>query len=234
MTAKTIQLCSVHDLAVPAMTAHAGRINDAHRRAVGAAKSMIECAIEAGNELLTVKASIKHGAFRAWCADNLNFSMRRAQHYMQLAKCEDPCVFAGESIEAAIRSLQSARLADRAVLTSEDAALILKLAAMTNGGNEHEEAVAREKLEQVAKRFGMSADEAEGYAGYLRPDLLPPVPRAPVDYQSRKETVDALRTIVRARVSKDAHTRWGSLDRETLLQTLIDVITEHELSRFRS
>lgn len=53
-------------VAVPPLTYRAFRINEAHKYAQDAGRSMLSYAVEAGKELIAVKASLKHGEFQGW------------------------------------------------------------------------------------------------------------------------------------------------------------------------
>lgn len=64
----------------------AAQIQAHHDAAHTAADTAIEHAKEAGRLLLEVKASLPHGAFSKWVADNLTVSQRQAQRYMAAAQ----------------------------------------------------------------------------------------------------------------------------------------------------
>lgn len=65
---------------------HAERINNHHDAAQAAAQSAIEHALQAGQLLIEVKASLAHGELTDWITQHCRFSTRTAQAYMRLAK----------------------------------------------------------------------------------------------------------------------------------------------------
>lgn len=130
-------------IAVPILTARAQRINAAHHNALAAGRSMLAYAVEAGRELIEAKRGLPHGAFQPWCETHLSFGHRQAQKYMRVAKCEPQGAFEG-GINAFLEAAAQPRALEAPKLTHNDAARILKLAAMANGGNANEEAVAQE------------------------------------------------------------------------------------------
>jgi hypothetical protein len=62
----------------------AARINAEHRACEAAAVSAVEHAIRAGEMLVEVKSSLKHGEWLPWLEDNFEGTARTAQVYMQL------------------------------------------------------------------------------------------------------------------------------------------------------
>lgn len=76
----------MNELAIPILTARAQRINTAHRNALAAGRSMLAYTIEAGQELLEVKAGLKHGEFMPWCEANLTAKYDTVAQYMRAAK----------------------------------------------------------------------------------------------------------------------------------------------------
>ena len=68
------------------LTKNAGLINAAHRAVVGANKTSIEKAIEAGTMLKACKESVGHGGWSKWLHDNCrDISEETARLYMRLA-----------------------------------------------------------------------------------------------------------------------------------------------------
>ena len=65
----------------------ATRIKTLHGDVVGAGKTIIQKAMEAGDALIRAKRNpvMKHGEWLPWLRDNCGVSERRAQHYMKLA-----------------------------------------------------------------------------------------------------------------------------------------------------
>jgi DUF3102 family protein len=63
----------------------AERINAEHGKAERALRSGVEHAARAGELLLKAKEKIGHGGWLGWLKDNVAFSERLAQAYMQLA-----------------------------------------------------------------------------------------------------------------------------------------------------
>jgi hypothetical protein len=55
----------------PALTTLAADIRDAHAKAIAAATSAIEHAIDAGRLLAEAKAQVEHGAWLPWLAANV-------------------------------------------------------------------------------------------------------------------------------------------------------------------
>jgi len=64
----------------------AKRLNLKHGIFMDSLKTSLEYAIEIGEELAKVKASMDYGDYTPWCEENLTFSMRQAQVYMQVAE----------------------------------------------------------------------------------------------------------------------------------------------------
>ena len=67
----------------------ATKINNAHRQAREAAKVSLQRAIEVGEYLIEAKEQVGHGDWLAWLTDNVAFSDRSAQAYMQCARHKD-------------------------------------------------------------------------------------------------------------------------------------------------
>lgn len=119
-------------------------------------------AIEAGRELIEVKQSLRHGEFQPWCDANLTFTLRMAQRYMTLARNDTRVAFDPEaSLRGALEVLADRKPSSTPSLTPDDAERIHKLAAMSNSSNENEALVAQEMLDKMAKRFGMTGEEAQ-------------------------------------------------------------------------
>ncbi len=68
----------------PLQLTQADRLRQIHSEIMGAAKMVLEKAIEAGGILLEVKAGLPHGDFTAWVETNAGFSIRTAQRYMKI------------------------------------------------------------------------------------------------------------------------------------------------------
>jgi hypothetical protein len=66
----------------------AAKINREHEQAEAAVAAGTAHAIKAGNLLLKAKAKVGHGAWAKWRRENLSFSARTAQVYMQLAQLD--------------------------------------------------------------------------------------------------------------------------------------------------
>ncbi|MCB1719079.1 MAG: DUF3102 domain-containing protein [Candidatus Competibacteraceae bacterium] len=86
---------------------HAERINAHHDAAQAAAQSAIEHALQAGQLLIEVKASLAHGELTAWINQYCRFSARTAQAYMRLAK-KMPTLDAAKAQRVAGLSLREA------------------------------------------------------------------------------------------------------------------------------
>ena len=105
---------------------------------------MLSHAIGAGRELIDQKRSMAHGEFGKWCRDNLTFTERHAQRYMQLAKTDTRVAFDPDlGIKAAIEAVAEKRPASAPALDLDTARRALKLAALANSPNEHEAASRR-------------------------------------------------------------------------------------------
>jgi hypothetical protein len=65
----------------------ATRIKTLHGDVIGAGKTIIQKAMEAGDALIRAKRNpvMKHGEWLPWLKENCGVSERRAQHYMKLA-----------------------------------------------------------------------------------------------------------------------------------------------------
>lgn len=73
-------------------------------------RSMLAWAIEAGRELIAVKAAMKHGEFGEWCRGNLTFTERHARRYMRLAKSDTDVRFDPDlGIKAALEAIAESR-----------------------------------------------------------------------------------------------------------------------------
>lgn len=77
-------------LSQEALTKNAGLINAAHRAIVGAGKTQLEKAVEAGTMLKACKDSVGHGEWSKWLHDNCReISEETARLYMRLADPEN-------------------------------------------------------------------------------------------------------------------------------------------------
>jgi hypothetical protein len=56
-----------------------------HDAAMKSANEALTHAVKAGQLLIEAKAQVQHGEWESWFTDNLSFSLRTAQKYMQLA-----------------------------------------------------------------------------------------------------------------------------------------------------
>ncbi|HBB15747.1 MAG TPA: hypothetical protein DCZ97_01650 [Syntrophus sp. (in: bacteria)] len=65
-------------------TTQADRLRQLHGEIMGAARMVMEKAIEAGGILHEVKAALPHGDFTAWIETNTGFNIRTAQRYMKI------------------------------------------------------------------------------------------------------------------------------------------------------
>jgi hypothetical protein len=83
----------------------AARIKTLHADVVGAGKTIIQRAMDAGDALIRAKRmpTMKHGEWLPWLRDNCGVSERRAQDYMKLAANR-------HKIEAAMKSAAGADL----------------------------------------------------------------------------------------------------------------------------
>ncbi len=64
-------------------------INEKHREVVALGRTAKEIAAEIGEELLAVKAELKHGEFIPWVEQNCAFAYRGAAEYMQVARTKN-------------------------------------------------------------------------------------------------------------------------------------------------
>ncbi len=62
----------------------AERLKQLHEEIMGAARMVLDKAIEAGGILHEVKAKLPHGDFSAWIETNTGFNIRTAQRYMKI------------------------------------------------------------------------------------------------------------------------------------------------------
>ncbi len=67
----------------------ADRINQLHAGISAALKNTLADAMEIGRLLAEVKASMPHGSFTAWLADNVQFTDRTARRYLSLHENRD-------------------------------------------------------------------------------------------------------------------------------------------------
>lgn len=58
-------------------------INQMHREVVALGRTAKEIAAEIGEELIAVKAELKHGEFKPWVAENCTFGYAAAHQYCQ-------------------------------------------------------------------------------------------------------------------------------------------------------
>lgn len=196
-------------LVVPLIGVMASIINNDHRRAVEASKSMLSFAIHAGAGLLKVKKMLPHGEFGAWCRENLEFSYDRAMRYMRAAKLGvDPNY--GGTLEAALDAIAVKTPEQQPggiqPLDTSTADRIIKLSRMANSGNENEAAVAQEMIDRLGKKFGMTGEEAETAAKKLCPE--PPtheelVKRAGEFNAKLAERLSAIEAEVRLTIEKE-------------------------------
>lgn len=62
------------------------RLNDLHDRATRAGNEFMACAIEAGEVLVSIKATLAHGEWGDWLERNFHGSQSTANDYMKLAR----------------------------------------------------------------------------------------------------------------------------------------------------
>lgn len=62
----------------------ADRLRQLHGEIIGAARMLLDKAIEAGKILRDVKAYLAHGEFTEWVETNAGFNIRTAQRYMKI------------------------------------------------------------------------------------------------------------------------------------------------------
>ena len=67
----------------------ADRLKHLHAEIMGAARVVMEKAIEAGGILQEVKAALPHGDFTGWVEQNAGFNIRTAQRYMKIYENRD-------------------------------------------------------------------------------------------------------------------------------------------------
>jgi hypothetical protein len=65
------------------------RLNELHGQILGAIRTTVELAIEAGGILTEVKESLPHGQFQQWVEENTSFDVRTAQRYMKAHRNRD-------------------------------------------------------------------------------------------------------------------------------------------------
>jgi len=70
-------------------TIQADRLKQLHGEIMGAARMVMDKAIEAGGILQEVKASLPHGEFTEWVEQNAGFNIRTAQRYMKIYENRD-------------------------------------------------------------------------------------------------------------------------------------------------
>jgi Protein of unknown function (DUF3102) len=90
-------------------------INTEHRACEAAVASAVDHAVAAGEMLLEVKHSLKHGGWLKWLDANFEGSRRHAQRYMQLAEHKgqlNATRVSHSSITGALRELQGAKHAE--------------------------------------------------------------------------------------------------------------------------
>jgi hypothetical protein len=218
-------------IAVPITTARAGRINAAHRKAVAAGRSMLAFAVEAGSELIEVKRTLKHGEFMPWVKANCEFSYDQAVRYTRTAKrakSGDLANFDGGMV-AFLDATSEPRLSP-VEFTRDDAERVLKLAAMAKGGNANEEAVAKAMLDRMARRFGMTGEEAQAAAKILRPDMIPELAAAADDAARQAcKTGNEILAAIKEHVAQ----KWGNATREELLDVVASLAYTIETIRLK-
>ncbi|MDV7210122.1 DUF3102 domain-containing protein [Azotobacter beijerinckii] len=85
----------------------AASINRCIREAESAARTAVELAIEAGQQLNTAKEQVPHGQWESWLSENVEAAPRTAQAYMRLAR-EVPLLSAEEAQRVADLPLREA------------------------------------------------------------------------------------------------------------------------------
>jgi hypothetical protein len=82
--------------AVPTLAELAETINAAHEAGEKYRRKGLENYRRCGKALLKAKRQVGHGQWLKWLKDNIRFTIRRAQQYMELAKCEVTSHLEGE------------------------------------------------------------------------------------------------------------------------------------------
>ncbi len=100
----------------------AAEINAEHRACEAAVASAVNHAVSAGEMLLEVKQSLRHGGWLKWLDANFSGSRRHAQRYMQLASYRERVnatrmshLESQSSITGALRAIQSEEAKEKAV-----------------------------------------------------------------------------------------------------------------------
>jgi len=128
----------------------AERIEVAHQRAGQAVQTALDAAKEAGDLLAEVKATLPHGAWTGWLAENVSFSVRTAQTYMRVASNWDGL----KAQRAAGLSLRGAVdvLADPKPVAPE----VVEMGSMDPKPSSVRQTVSISKAHQAAEFFGVS------------------------------------------------------------------------------
>ncbi|WP_181838542.1 MULTISPECIES: DUF3102 domain-containing protein [Thalassospira] len=167
MTRGTNTTVTIAPLSLSAQT-----INTHHKNILEHGKGMLREAKAAGEELLRVKKTLKHGEFKPWIKENCSFSYRQAAKYMQIAKSAPQGTFDMDAgINSFLDQVANSRKpkAHLQSFSQTDAEYAQKLHAMAVRGTEHEREVAKGKLEAFAKSFGKTPEELMEEAGKKNP-----------------------------------------------------------------
>lgn len=159
-------------LAVQPLDQLAQNINDNHAMVKDLAHDMLNYAKNAGDALIEAKASVAHGEFKPWVADNCICSYVTATKYMNVAR--NPKGFDRETFEGSIDAFLGYSKSTTAATTpkpsfdTDDAVHAQKLHTLaTRGATEGERDAAQRKLDTFAGTFGMTGEEAAGRAEVL-------------------------------------------------------------------
>jgi hypothetical protein len=131
----------------------AGRINEEHRACEKAVGAALTHAMNAGELLVEVKASLPHGAFGPWLAENFAGSDRTARAYMRVHSHRDELEAKRQS--SATLSIDGAL---KALVTPQPQPVLEEIEAMIEAGELEEAALATKRL---LKELGKELESAE-------------------------------------------------------------------------
>ncbi|WP_412565925.1 DUF3102 domain-containing protein [Thalassospira sp. MIT121401] len=140
-------------VAIAPLSLSAQTINTHHKNILEHGKGMLREAKAAGEELLRVKKTLKHGEFKPWIEENRRFSYTQAKRYMQVAKRTVDEPFDPDATIDSVLDTNAHKRKSKAHLqffSQTDAEYAQKLHAMAVRGTEHEREVAKGKLEAFA------------------------------------------------------------------------------------
>lgn len=210
-------------LTIRPLDALARRINEQQYMIVQHSKSMLEAARIAGEALIEAKKQLPRGEFDAWVKANTKVSRANAYRYMDVAKnwsCLDSLNV--ETISDALVALGKADPRTKApatnqpTFTEDDAEYALKIAARMGSEFEGEAAVAKAKLEKLAKDHGMTSGELVEKAKAIRPQT---------DLTDAERELTALREELarRDRILADLKARFAAATKDELIEILADL-----------